>query len=288
MSYNTAYLPQATKDGISIEFFSVSPDKHESCIEKIIAYETLGINCINITCKSSHTEDTRALVKLVRERTSMHIIPHIVAYKLTKKELDETLQLYDDLGITTVLVIRGDLDTDSSRLGYTPDFLYAVDLVRQIRAWNKKLCIGVAGYPERHYQEPNCLVEMQHLVQKIQAGADYIVTQLFFDNSHFYNFLELCALYDIDVPVIPGLTYIKNKAHTEVIARIAAGSKIPSALLREIFQGNDTFGEEWLYKQVADLKQSPLVDIIHLYVFNSLKVFQDVILQYKNTQSPSP
>lgn len=250
---------------------------HEIFIKTIKQFQSIGINSVNITCKAGRATTTREIVRLIRANSDIAIVPHIVAFKLTYKELDEALQEYSDLGIKNILAIRGDLDTGGTTNRIQPDFLYATDLVKQIKQWSSDFSIGVAGYPEGHYQEPNFILEAQHLYDKVNAGADYIITQLFFENRDFYDFLERCGLSDIHVPIIPGLTYVKNKEHAQKLAQMAQGSKIPTALLAAVCNDDSESGILWMQKQVKELFDSGRVGAIHFYVFNTFEPFRSII-----------
>lgn len=277
---NNTFLSCNANQIFSIECFPVNSDKEEVFLDVIQTYCKLGIASINITCKPGHTENTIRMVNILKQHTDLHVIPHIVANLLTRKELDNALQVYSDLGIKSLFVLGGDQNNDYEK--QKQDFVFATDLVTQIKKWDSSFDIGVAGYPEGHFQEPNCIQEMIYLKQKVDAGADYMITQLFFDNNDFYKFVERCRIFDINIPIIPGITYLKDNTHLKKIASLSLGSTVPNDLLRNIYINNDkNFGEQWLYKQIEDLVTYGKIPLIHLYIFNITGPFPNIIKRFR-------
>jgi len=153
-------------------------------------------------------------------------VPHIICGGFTKEETENALIDLNFLGIDNALLLRGDpIKTESAFVSEADGHSYAVDLVKQVVGLNKGLymdedlqnanptnfCIGVAGYPEKHFEAPNLKNDLKYLKQKIDAGAEYIVTQLFYDNEKFKSFVNLCRSEGITVPIIPGIKPISNK-----------------------------------------------------------------------------
>ncbi len=154
-------------------------------------------------------------------------VPHILCGGFTKEETEYALIDLNFLGIDNILALRGDaMKSDTSFIPTSGGHKYAADLVTQIHNMNKgtylddelmnptptKFCIGVAGYPEKHFESPNIKTDLLHMKQKVAAGADYIVTQMFFDNKKFFDFVERCRAEGINVPIIPGLKPITRKS----------------------------------------------------------------------------
>lgn len=262
----------------SMEFFPAKNDDHEKLLHVVQAYQALGLNSINITCTAQKVDRTIAKVKLIREHTDLTITPHIVAKYMSKADLERVLQVYSDLQINNLLVIRGD-DAPIEH-AHKVDFKYAVDLVRQIKLWAPNISIGVAGYPELHFQTENAIQDMVYLKEKVDAGADYIITQLFFDNRDFYRFVDRCRIFDITIPIIPGLAYIKNKEHICKLVHLAQRAQIPNELLQKVYMENDeSFGAQWLERQVDDLIAHH-ISHIHMYTFNDLGPFPHIIKKH--------
>lgn len=274
-----AFLEVQKSNIFSMEFF---PAKNDADSEKFLrvvkTYQSLGLDSINITCTPRNIDRTIAKVRFVREHTDLTIIPHIVANYLSKAELDRMLQEYSDLKINNLLVLRG----DEAPIEDSPDFdfKYAIDLIRQIKKWDKNISIGVAGYPELHFQADNAIQGMVYLKEKVDAGADYMITQFFFDNRDFYRFVERCRIFSIDIPILPGLVYIKNREHLCKLVQFAQRAQIANELLQKIYIENDeTFGAKWLEQQVDDLVANK-VPHIHLYTFNDLGPFPHIIKKH--------
>lgn len=274
-----AFLEVQKSNIFSMEFFPVKNDAdHEKFLHVVKTYQSLGLNSINITCTAQKVDRTIAKVKFVREHTDLTIIPHIVAKYMSKAELERVLQAYSDLGINNLLVIRGDDAPIEDAHNF--DFKYAVDLVRQIKLWAPNISIGVAGYPELHFQADNAIQGMEYLKEKVDAGADYIITQLFFDNRDFYRFVERCRIFDINIPILPGIAYIKSREHLCKLVRLAQRAQIANELLQKIYMENDeTFGVQWLERQVDDLIENK-VPHVHLYTFNDLGPFPNIIRKH--------
>ena len=149
-------------------------------------------------------------------------VPHIICGGFTKEETENALIDLDFLGIDNVLALRGDpIKTEPAFVPEKEGHQYAVNLVKQIVGLNKgvymdedlqnasptNFCIGVAGYPEKHFESPNIKSDLKRLKQKVDAGAEYIVTQLFYDTEKFIDFVNLCRKNDINVPIIPGINF---------------------------------------------------------------------------------
>lgn len=181
-----------------------------------------------------------------------------------------------------ILALSGDSPRDQQHWDRSKDtFRYAADLVRFIRRFNaagdhpdpREFGIGVAGFPEGHPATPNRLLEMDYLKAKVDAGADYICTQLFFDNRDFYDFRQRCELAGIKVPVIAGIMPIASLQRMQRMAKLAAGSRIPAVLLRTVARaGDDTdavqrVGVHWATEQCRDLLDHAIRGI-HFYTLN--------------------
>lgn len=278
-----SFLETNANNLFSIEIFPV-PDgeKLDALLQTVKEYSLLGIKTVHVTCKAGWMEPTQNLVRRLRKETNIVVIPHIVCCLLSVQELNKALQEYTDLGIRNLLVVRGDTGILNNTLSSSQEFVYAKDLVTQIKSWTSDFSIGVAGFPETHFMEPNFLKEAQYLYEKINAGADYIITQLFFDDRDFEDFIERCRLFNITVPIIPGLTYIKDKKHSDSIAKMALGSRIPSTLLSELYKEIPDCGINWIKYQVRDIINSKLANLVHLYTFNTTIPFTDIIQEHNN------
>lgn len=222
-------------------------------------------------------------------------VPHIICGGFTKRETEDALIDLDFLGIDNVLALRGDAAKNEASFEPEPEGNhYAIDLLQQINNMNNgiyldddiknggktKFCIGVAGYPEKHFEAPNLDIDLQKLKQKVDAGAEYIMTQMFFDNQKFIEFVKSCKAIGINVPIIPGLKPLTNKKQLSVLPRIFHVD-IPSDLSNAIMKCKtdaecEQVGTEWLIQQSKELKAFG-VPVLHYYTLGKPKVIWNVV-----------
>lgn len=222
-------------------------------------------------------------------------VPHLICGGFSKDETENALIDLGFLGIDNVLALRGDSPKNEKYFQPDPNgHHYAIDLVKQIEKLNRGIyledeiedggktdfCIGVAGYPEKHFESPNPDIDLMHLKNKIEAGADYITTQMFFDNQKFHAFKDSCKAINIDVPIIPGLKPITSKRQLTTLPSMFHVD-IPSDLAKEIMKcktdaDSDQVGEDWLVEQVKDLIQSG-APVIHFYTLGKPQVVYNVM-----------
>jgi methylenetetrahydrofolate reductase (NADPH) len=222
-------------------------------------------------------------------------IPHIICGGFTKRETEDALIDLNFLGIDNVLIIRGDAAKNEASFESEPGgHTYAIDLLRQIVNLNNGIyldedirdggkttfCMGVAGYPEKHFEAPNLEIDLQRLKEKVEAGAEYIMTQMFFDNKRFCDFVNACRNTGIDVPIIPGLKPITTKKQLSVLPR-AFHVDIPTELSNEIMKCKtdadcEKVGTEWLIQQSKELKTFG-VPVLHYYTLGKSKVIWNVV-----------
>jgi methylenetetrahydrofolate reductase (NADPH) len=201
------------------------------------------------------------------------VIPHLTCVGSTADEIGHILDRYAEHGISNIMALRGDKPaSDKAWMPVTGGFEYAAELVNFIKKRHPQMGIGVAGFPEGHPECPNRLVEIDHLKAKIDAGADCICTQLFFENRDFYDFRERCLFAGIDVPVIAGLMPITSLKTMNRMAELSAGSRFPARLLRALNRADTdadvkNIGIHWAAEQVRDLLDNE-VKGIHFYTLN--------------------
>jgi len=225
---------------------------------------------------------THDLVMRIHTSTELDPVPHLTCVCHTESEILQILQRYASVGISNIVALGGDLPRDHSAHDRTTDaFCHAADLVRFIQKFNvsgahphaQGFGIGVAGFPEGHPATPNRLVEIDYLKAKVDAGADYICTQLFFDNRDFYDFRDRCEVAGIRVPIIAGIMPITSKGNLMRIAELAAGSRFPAGLLKSVARAGDNpeaikrVGIQWGTEQCRDLLDHQ-VRGIHFYTLN--------------------
>lgn len=210
-------------------------------------------------------------------------IPHIICGGFTKEETENALIDLNFLGIDNVLALRGDaIKTERSFVPEEGGNNYAVELVNQIVNLNKgvyldedlqnanptNFCIGVAGYPEKHYEAPNLNTDLQFVKQKVEAGAEYIVTQLFYDNQKYFDFVDKCRAIGINVPIIPGLKPISSKNQLLSLPKMFH-IDIPEDLVNAInntksIEDSKQVGIEWAIEQSKELIKAG-APCIHYY-----------------------
>ena len=266
--------------------FELFPPKSEDGWDALFAaiadLEPLKPSFVSVTygAGGSTRRLTHDLVVRIRRETSLDPVPHLACIGHTRGEIDSILSRYAEEGVSNILALRGDRPAGSADSG-AGDFRFAAELVTQIRAFNatgrhpdrRGFGIGIAGYPEGHPETPNTLVQMDHLKAKVDAGADMIVSQLFFDNAAFMDWRERCDLAGIAVPVIPGIMPITSMAGVRRMAQLAAGTRFPAPLLRALRRAQDDpdavakVGIHWATEQCRDLIDRG-VRGIHFYTLN--------------------
>ncbi len=222
-------------------------------------------------------------------------VPHIICGGFTRRETEDALIDLNFLGIDNVLVLRGDAAKNETFFEPEPGGnRYAIDLLKQVAHLNNgvyvdedilnggktKFCIGVAGYPEKHFEAPNLQTDLQRLKEKVDAGAEYVMTQMFFDNKKYFAFVEACKQAGINVPIIPGLKPISNKKQLSVLPRIFQ-VELPAELSNEILKCKtdadvEQVGTEWLIHQSKELKNFG-VPVLHYYTLGKPQVIRNVV-----------
>jgi len=224
---------------------------------------------------------TIGLCAAIKHRYDVEPVPHVLCKGFTREETEDALIELNYLGIQNVLAIRGDDQGTSKPYNKSRGTNeYAVDLVRQIKRMNSGMyleqlidadktnfCIGVGGYPEKHFEAPNIDWDVKRLKEKVDAGADYIVTQMFFDNQVYFNFVDKCREAGITVPIIPGLKLITNYNHLTSLPR-SFYLNLPESLSHEISlkpERAKEIGIEWAIGQCNELLNYG-VQGLHFYV----------------------
>lgn len=264
----------------SFEFFPPKSDKSSDELLKTIKdLEPLDPSYVSITYGAGGTtrERTHELVEKILDLTNLVPIPHLTCVQHDDEEILRILNRYCDKGVSNILALRGDPPKGNNNYDRSHDtFQYACDLVKFIRGFAKKtktLGIGVAGFPEGHPETPNRLKEMDYLKAKIDSGADYICTQLFFDNHDFFDFRERCILAGIDVPIIAGIMPISSMQGLERMANLAGGSRFPAKLLKSLRRCDsnsasiEKVGIQYATEQCSELLNNE-VEGIHFYTLN--------------------
>jgi methylenetetrahydrofolate reductase (NADPH) len=224
-------------------------------------------------------------------------VPHLICGGFSKQETENALIDLAFLGIDNVLVLRGDAAKNETL--FEPEMnghRYAIDLLKQaidlnngiyleddIRdGYKTKFCIGVAGYPEKHFEAPNLQADLKYLKAKVDAGAEYVTTQMFFDNKKYFAFVKACKDAGINVPIIPGLKPITTKKQLTILPRTFYVD-IPTELSNEILKCKtdadvEIVGTEWLLMQSKELKKFG-VPVLHYYTLGKPHVIVNTVKQ---------
>jgi len=274
----------------SFEFFPPkTPQALDQLFENIRQLEPLKPAFVSVTYGAGGTtrEMTHELVVRIKTTTSLDPIPHLTCVGHTVQEIENILERYAAAGVSNILALRGDPPRDRPDYDHSKDiFSQAAGLVGFIKRFSghrdpRGFGIGVAGFPEGHPATPNRLLEMDHLKAKIDAGADYICTQLFFDNRDFYDFRDRCALAGIHVPVIAGIMPVTSLSSMKRMAELAGGARFPARLLKALQRGGDSpeairqVGLHYATEQCADLLDQGVAGI-HFYTLNQSTATREI------------
>jgi methylenetetrahydrofolate reductase (NADPH) len=229
---------------------------------------------------------TVGICAAIMNKYQVDAVPHLICGGFSKEETENALIDLQFLGIDNVLALRGDsIKTESSFRPHADGHAFAEQLINQISDMNKghymmddvqleptDFCIGAAGYPEKHFEAMNLAFDLQNLKRKVDAGAEYIVTQMFFDNNKYFSFVEECRKIGINVPIIPGLKPIKNQTHISFLPKFFH-IDYPVELSNELLKCKDNksveqVGIEWGIKQSKELKAAG-VPCIHYYTMSN-------------------
>ena len=264
---------------ISFEFF---PPKTEAASQdlfhSISALMPLKPAYVSVTygAGGSTRERTHDLVVKLQKETDLTIVSHLTCVGSGRDEMYKILTKYAESGIHNIMALRGDPPKGQDCVETPSDgFPYATELVSYIKKHFPQMGVGVAGFPEGHPATPNRLVEIENLKKKVDAGADYICTQLFFDNRDFYDFCERCESAGIKVPIIAGIMPITSRKGMKRMAELALGARFPAKLLRDMERAEDDeqaeqVGTHWATEQVNNLIEQK-VRGIHFYTLNKSK-----------------
>lgn len=289
------------KTTFSFEFFPPKTEAaSESLYETIAELEAYNPAFVSVTygAGGSTRELTNDLVVRLKNSTSLDPIPHLTCVCHQEKDIAEILSRYAEEGVSNILALGGDPPRDLDNYNRADDaFQHAADLVRFIRNFSdhpdrRGFGIGVAGFPEGHPATPNRLKEMDYLKAKVDEGADYIVTQLFFSNEDFHDFRDRCDLAGIIVPIIAGIMPVTSTKGMERMADLAAGARFPARLLRRLGRAGDDskavekVGIHYATEQCSNLLEND-VDGIHFYTLNKSHATREIYANLGLQASPA-
>lgn len=222
-------------------------------------------------------------------------VPHLICGGFSKRETEDALIDLHFLGINNVLVLRGDAPKNEAFFEPEPDGnRHSIELLKQVANLNEGIyleediknggktnfCIGIAGYPEKHFESPNLETDMAYLKAKVESGAEFIMTQMFFNNQKYFDFVKVCRDNDINIPIIPGLKPITNKKQLNILPK-TFHVDIPNDLSNSITKCKsddevEKVGTEWLIQQSRELREFG-VPVLHYYTLGKSKVIWNVV-----------
>lgn len=283
----------ARQPSLSFEFFPPRGDAAwEDLYQTIRELEELEPSFVSVTYGAGGTtrEMTHDLVVRIKQSTRIPPVPHLTCVGHSKTEVTAILERYAAAGVANILALRGDPPRNQPDYDWSRgDFRHAADLVRFIREFNEAgrhpdprgFGIGVAGFPEGHPSTPNRMLELDFLKAKVDEGADYICTQLFFDNHDFLDFRDRCRLAGINVPIIAGLMPVTSLQGMKRMAELAAGARYPARLIRALerarsnTQAVERVGIHYAAEQCAGLLNEG-VEGIHFYTLNKSHATREI------------
>jgi len=241
---------------------------------------------------------TVSIAAAIKYKYGVEVVPHMVCGGYNRNEIEDILVDFNFLDINNILVLRG--DPIAGEKHFTPEkngYLHAVDLLHQVQDMNAgkyldeglnevkatRFCCGVAGYPEKHSEAPNLETDLRYLKGKVDTGAEYVVTQMFFDNQKYFDFVTACRSIGITVPIIPGLKPFAGEKQLNVLPQIFH-IDLPQALVREVkrCKGNAQdvrrVGVEWCVAQCNELKHAG-VPALHFYTMGKADNVEQIVRQ---------
>ena len=308
----TEHIEQASAPLMSYEIIPPkrggSADQMLQVVEELMPYDPPFIDVTSHSAEAEYKQrddgtwtryvkrkrpGTIGLCAAIEARFGIDTVPHLLCKGFTREETEDALIELNYLGVENVLAIRGD---DKGYKKSIPDGRsrneYASDLVRQVQDMNDgsyledlmsaeptDFCVGVGGYPESHFEAPNLAWDIMRLKEKVEAGADYIVTQMFFDNEYFFDFVDRCRDVGIEVPIIPGIKILKRKPHLRLLPKYFH-TEIPEALAAQVDAADpddvENIGVEWAIRQTRELMEAG-VPCVHFYIMSSADTVKKVV-----------
>jgi methylenetetrahydrofolate reductase (NADPH) len=262
----------------SLEFFPPKDDTQMRMLhDSAAALRRIAPDFVSITYGAGGTtrERTAHAAALLKKDFGFTVMPHLTCVGHSRNELNDIADRLHATGFRNIMTLRGDLPKDP---GFTPapdGLRYAAELVALLKARHPDFCLGVAGYPEKHPQATTLGADLDHLKRKVDAGADFITTQLFFDNALYYRFVESCRERDINVPIIPGIMPVLSLKQIKRFTEMC-GAHLPQKLVTRLEAAAENpdvveiIGLDWAFTQIRGLLANGAPGY-HLYIMNRAK-----------------
>lgn len=272
-------LTAADRPLISVEFFPPKTEKGRRTFEQA-AHELIGLqpDFVSVTCGAGGTAAGPTL-EICGQLSGMgyaSVMPHCTCVGMSRADLEVASDAIISQGLNHIMALRGDPPKGETRFTPAADgFSYAAELVAFLRNRHPGLCIGVAGYPEKHPEAYNIAEDVRRLKEKVDAGADFVTTQLFLHNHVYFEFVDRCRSEGITVPILPGLLPVTSLEQINRMRRFC-DFHVPSKLLHDLQAAQDNpakaerIGLYWAIEQISELVESGAPGI-HLYLLNSAK-----------------
>ncbi len=276
----------------SFEFFPPkTPEGATALLDTIVELQEFHPSFVSVTygAGGGSRELTRSVVCDLQAR-GIPTVPHLTCVGHTEEDMERILEGYISAGARAIMVLRGDPPRNRAYAPEKDAFRHAADLVRFIRQWEERqrldhrLTLGVAGFCEGHPDTRNRIREMDYLKAKLDEGADYICTQLFFDNHAFFDFRERCRIMEINVPIIAGIMPVTSISSMNRMAELSAGTNFPARLLKAMLRAGgdrasiERIGINYASNQCSELLDAD-VDGIHFYTLNRSRATLEI---YRN------
>lgn len=309
------HIQQATKTLFSFELVpplrgSTSIQEIFAVIEQLLPYNPKWINVTTHASSLLYVEKndgsivkrvhkkrpgTMGICGVIQNKYGIDAVAHVLCQGFSQQETEDALIELNYMGIENILALKGDnLNYKRQNSSLETTNKNAVDLVQQVHKMRSgkflddteyppmDFCVGVAAYPEKHFEAANLELNLEYLKQKIAAGAEYIVTQMFFDNKKYFSFVKSCREAGITVPIIPGIKVLKSVAQVHSLPRLFH-LDLPHELVTQLLSAPENaaqIGKEWAKRQVDELISAG-VPCIHFFLMNDVTNVLEIINQYK-------
>jgi methylenetetrahydrofolate reductase (NADPH) len=274
---------KARGSSLSFEFFPpkdvAAEDRLFQTVTNLKGYQPTFVS-VTYGAGGGTLRNTRKVVMRIKDETSLVPMPHLTCVEQSQQDLDNILKDYKRNGIENVLALRGDPPRGAKEFVPHPEgFCYAIDLVRLV-VMVGGYSIGVAVYPEGHIEAPDLETDMYYTKQKIDAGADFAITQMFFDNRFFYNFMERAERAGITIPIIPGIMPITDIERIKHFGQMT-GATLPKSIVGPMEKAASPeealkLGVEFATNQCEDLRQNG-VKYFHFYTMNQSQAVTEIV-----------
>lgn len=263
----------------SLEFFPPKDDAGVAALrETAHTLKRIAPDFVSVTygAGGSTRERTAQVSRLLREEIGFTVMPHLTCVGHSRFELNDIADQLHAGGYRNIMTLRGDPPKGDTAFTPTPDGLrYANELVALLKARHPDFCLGVGGYPEKHPEAPSLEADLDHLNRKVDAGAGFITTQLFFDNAVYYRFVERCRARGIAIPIVPGIMPVLSLKQIKRFTEMC-GASLPARLIKRLEAAGDhpevveALGIEWALGQIRELLERGAPGY-HLYILNRAK-----------------